>query len=140
MNHRHGLSKHPVYRIWQAMKGRCYNPRDQKFSRYGARGIRVCSAWLRVEAFFNWAVSNGYSRGLWLDRIDNDGHYQPSNCRFATPTLSNRNRNYCKLTRESAQRIRELFASGLRQSDISEMFGLKGTHVFKVVHQVIWKT
>ena len=64
------------------MKQRCQNPRCTAFRNYGARGIKVCDEWQAFEPFFNWAVSNGYMKGLELDRRDNDGDYEPANCRW----------------------------------------------------------
>lgn len=84
-NKRHGLYKTKLYRVWHAMKCRCYNPNDKKYPRYGLRGIKVCDEWKNdFVKFNNWANSNGYTEGLSIDRINNDGNYEPSNCRWVT--------------------------------------------------------
>ena len=63
------------YRVWRAMKARCYNPTNHNYSHYGNRGISVCGEWKNsFETFYEWAISNGYQDGLSLDRIDNDGN------------------------------------------------------------------
>lgn len=82
----HGLKGHPTYRHWQAMKVRCYNVGAKSYPRYGGRGIRVCDEWLNdFKAFYEWSIANGWEKGLSLDRFpNNDGNYEPSNCRWAT--------------------------------------------------------
>ncbi len=80
----HGLHGHPLYKVWQGMITRCHSPNHKAFARYGARGITVCPRWRgSFEAFYQ-DVSDGYAPGLQLDRIDNDGNYEPGNVRWAT--------------------------------------------------------
>lgn len=74
-----------AYRIWQLMKRRCTNCNDSGYYAYGGRGIKICDEWLHSsEAFMDWAYANGYSDNLEIDRIDPDGNYEPSNCRWIT--------------------------------------------------------
>lgn len=93
LHKKHGLSEHGAYTVWHGMKARCYSPANNRFYNYGARGISVCREWLESPAaFVAWAVANGWEPGLQIDRIDNDGNYEPSNCRFVTPSQNCQNR------------------------------------------------
>lgn len=74
------------------MKDRCYNLHNKRYSHYGARGITVCDEWRNDYAKFKqWAIDNGYSAGLSLDRINNDGNYCPNNCRWVNSVTQNNN-------------------------------------------------
>lgn len=88
----HGLHDHPLYRIHHNIKNRCYNKKQKGYHNYGGRGITVCGRWLEsFENFFD-DVIRGYEKGLELDRIDNDGNYEPSNVRWVTKQQNAMNR------------------------------------------------
>lgn len=83
-----------LYTVWLGMIRRCYNEHCENFHRYGGRGIKVCEEWKNnFETFVKWALSNGYNHDLQIDRMDNDGNYEPSNCRWVTVVENARNRN-----------------------------------------------
>jgi len=78
-----------LYYLWQNINQRCYYKIAVNYKYYGGRGIRVCIRWRRsFKAFYNWAINNGYKKGLDLDRIDNNGNYTPSNCRFISRKIN----------------------------------------------------
>lgn len=90
---KHGLCKTRRFNIWYGMKERCYNVNSEKYKVYGDRGITVCDEWRdSFIIFYNWATNNGYSDELTIDRIDVNGNYEPSNCRWATSTEQSRNK------------------------------------------------
>ncbi len=81
----HAKIRHPLSRIWGNMKRRCYNPADTAYKDYGGRGIKMCDEWLNdFNVFFKWCIDNNWKQGLHIDRIDNDGDYEPINCRIVT--------------------------------------------------------
>lgn len=81
----HGMAKHPLYKVWQGMKVRCYSENHKHYPNYGGRGITVCDRWKDSFENFHEDVGEGYEKGLQLDRVDNDGNYEPDNVRWVTP-------------------------------------------------------
>ena len=92
-NKTHGMSKDRMFFIWQSMRARCNNPNNLNYKHYGGRGIKVCDEWNKsFESFRDWALANGYTEDLSIDRIDVNGNYEPSNCRWVTQLEQARNR------------------------------------------------
>ena len=95
---KHGLSNHPLYGTWKRMKNRCYNVRSKDFKDYGGRGITVCESW-RSEflSFYQWAINNGWEKGLSIERIDYNGGYSPDNCTWIPMRDQSKNRRSVKM-------------------------------------------
>lgn len=75
-------SRQRLYNVWNSMIHRCANPKHASYSHYGARGIQVCEEWQDYETFRLWALSNGYRKGLSIEREEVDGNYEPGNCKW----------------------------------------------------------
>lgn len=103
----HGESKSNLYRRWKKMKERCSNKNANNYRWYGGRGIYVCDEWKNnYLKFKEWALENGYSEHMELDRINNDGPYSPENCRWVTKLTNMQSRaNY--LTPEMEEKLKE---------------------------------
>lgn len=90
---RHGGTGTRLYRIWRGMIARCYYPASDNYKNYGGRGVFVCDEWRHnYESFREWALSHGYADNLTIDRMNVNGNYEPSNCRWATYHEQNLNR------------------------------------------------
>lgn len=91
-NRKHGLSTHHLYHMYHAMRKRTTNPNASDYAFYGGKGIRVCDEWRNsFQNFYDWAMNNNYKDGLTIDRINNNGNYEPKNCRFVDRTVQARN-------------------------------------------------
>lgn len=81
-----------LYNVWRNIKYRCTSKTCKVYKHYGGRGITMCNEWKNdYNSFYEWAITNGYKRGLSIDRIDVNGNYEPSNCRWATQKQQSNN-------------------------------------------------
>lgn len=91
----HGKTHTRLFSIWVGMRRRCYDIRRNNYKNYGGRGIKVCDEWLGesgFQNFYDWATVNGYNDTLTIDRVDGDGNYEPSNCRWVDMETQQNNR------------------------------------------------
>lgn len=98
-NKTHGMSGTRLHRIWKGLNNRCNNKNSPKYERYGGRGICVCDEWrgkAGFVSFANWALASGYEDTLTIDRINNDGNYEPSNCRWTNNKNQANNKSVCR--------------------------------------------
>lgn len=117
-----GKSYTRLYRLWDGMKQRCYTKSETAYKYYGGRGIKVCEAWKNdFQAFHDWALETGYSDELTIDRIDVNGDYEPSNCRWSTRRvqMNNTRRNRILTFNGQSKTIAEWSeATGIKQNTI----------------------
>lgn len=86
------MTNTPLYGLWKTMRKRCNCVNCQDYKNYGGRGIKVCEEWNDFINFYEWSMNNGYQKGLSIDRIDANGDYEPSNCRWADSITQGRNK------------------------------------------------
>lgn len=112
----HGMSHSRLYHIWNSMILRCEYPSSNSYARYGGSGISVCDEWHSFEKFRDWAYANGYTEYLTIDRKNNTGNYEPSNCRWVT------NRDQCNNRRSN--HICQFRGENMTISEIATLTGL----------------
>ena len=121
----HGLTKHRFYSTWNNMKKRCYNKKSLDYPTYGARGIKICDAWLDVRNFIEWAEET-HIEGYTLDRTDNNKGYSPENCRWADSITQVLNRGINKNNKSGYTGV----SFYKRESKWMVDIRYKGTHVY----------
>jgi hypothetical protein len=115
---KHNESRTRLYRIWSNMKCRCYSPKATSYENYGGRGICICDEWLKsYQAFSLWAKNNGYNDSLTIDRKNDNGNYEPSNCEWKT--LGDNSRKTRRTVYIEAEGIRLSRSEWARKSGIS---------------------
>lgn len=126
-----------LIRIYKDMKKRCYNKNHVRYHRYGGRGIKISSEWKTTESFILWAISNGYSKNLTLDRINNDGDYEPSNCRWTDSAIQMQNSSKAKLTKELVLNIRNLYPN-LSYSKLAKLYNVNKSTIANIILKKTW--
>jgi len=99
-NRIHGQCDTKLYKVWSSMKRRCLSPDDSSYKNYGGRGILICEEWLYFKPFYEWAIKNGYAVGLTIERKNNNGNYEPSNCTWIPKSAQTSNTRRCKKNQE----------------------------------------
>jgi len=123
---------------YYAMRSRCLSERFYNFHLYGGRGIKIDKQWMSFRSFKAWAISAGWKPGLQIDRIDQNGDYTPSNCRFVTSKINNRNRRNNKLNDEKVSEIRKMLHEGKNGPEIASKFGIHKSLVYRIKLNQNW--
>lgn len=135
---KHGLCESPTYQSWQHMKQRCLNQKNHAYLNYGGRGIKICERWMDFENFYEDMKER--PEGTSLDRIDNEGDYEPQNCRWATMEEQSQNRNNNKLSREQIIEIKNLISeNNLSQKQIGDIYRVNSTTISYIKNNKIWR-
>ncbi len=126
-----------IYQVWISMRDRCNNPNNKAYKNYGNRGISVCDRWNSFENFL--ADMGKCPDGFVMDRINNDGNYETSNCRWIDRKTSAINRRGRKLSMEKANEIRRLYSEGYTQREIAKQFNISHPMVSAIINKKAWK-
>ncbi len=117
-----------LYHRWRDMKKRCYDKNKIGYHRYGGRGIIVCDEWLNnFDVYVEFCLSHNWKRELQIDRIDNDGNYEPENCRFVTHSDNQRNRIPTEKKLRSTKRAYEMRKKPVRCLETGRIFDSTAT-------------
>lgn len=148
-----GRSKTNLYRTYQNMKARCSNKNLPNYHRYGGRGIKVCDEWMNnFDTFKEWAHSNGYNEDLSIERINNDGNYEPNNCKWIPMPDQQKNKTHdyehnvpsgeksphSKLKEQDVREIKYLINKGFTHKEISLMYKIGKSTVSRIKNKITW--
>ena len=135
------VKQHPYYHVWRNMIRRCCDPKTRNYKNYGGRGISICDDWKSSKLFLQWVDSNGeIPAGYELDRRNNNGNYEPNNCRFVPPAVNSQNRRSTKLTPDQVVEIRHLnIKDELLMDEAVEKYGVTHKTLLAVIQKRTWK-
>jgi hypothetical protein len=135
----HGMASTPLYKVWKEMRARCNRVSHARFSDYGGRGVQVCDAWNTSFEAFKKDVGLQYQAGLQLDRINNDGHYEPGNTRWVDAKTNCRNSRSVRITEQDAGIIKTLLNFGVTYQAAANILGTTKHIVASIGRCRTWK-
>lgn len=133
----HGMNGTPMYYVWRAMISRCTLKSHPAYQRYGARGISVCDRWRDSFVAFYADMGDRPSSEHSIDRINNDGNYEPGNCRWATKVQQQRNMRSNRVTAATAPLIR---ADSRSRAEVAAEYGIAETYVSQIRSGKRWSS
>jgi len=134
----HGMTGTKLYKVWSSMRERTSSSTHKSYHRYGGRGISICNEWRDFIPFQTWAASSGYADKLTIDRINNDGNYEPTNCRWATRAEQGQNTSTTKLTEDDIPVIRVMVNDGWTRKKVAELFSVTDMTIGRIVNNKRW--
>ena len=121
------------------MKNRCLNQKVKNYKYYGGRGITICDEWLEFIPFRDWALNNGHAEGLQINRINNDGNYEPTNCNFITGKENSQNKRNIIMTIKLANEIRLLHKTGnYTQRELAKLYNISTATICNIINGKSW--
>lgn len=133
---KHGMCKSSEYNIFKNIKRRCLNPNNSQYHNYGGRGISICEDWKNSFLSFFADMGKKPFPTAQLDRIDNNGNYEPNNCRWTTPAINSRNKRTTILTESDVKYMRE---SGIKAKDLAVIYKCNVNHIHRILKGKKWK-
>jgi len=134
----HGMNRTSEYSSYAGILNRCYDKNNKNYHRYGGRGIKVCERWLHSFKNFYKDMGDKPFKGAQIDREENDGDYEPNNCRWVDNKTNSRNRSGLKLNMEKARKVRNMRQSGHTYGEIATFFDITKCNVRDVVKNRAW--
>ena len=127
--------------VWALIKQRIFNPKASGYKDYGGRGITVCNEWLEFIPFRDWALNNGYTEGLEINRMNNNNNYEPSNCNFVTHEENAQNKRNNKIKSiKIANEIRDLDKTGLyTRKELAIKYNVSIVMISNIINNKSWK-
>lgn len=133
---KHGKTGTATHNSWKAMLRRCSDPNMQFWEHYGGRGITVCERW---KVFNNFFADMGLRpQGMTIERVDNNGNYEPSNCKWGTDAEQARNSRNAKLNSEAVKVLRFMVKKGINKTLLRRLFNISQPTMYKAVNGKSW--